>query len=275
MPQMAKTRAEAAVSYARQWGWPVFPCQGKRPLTPHGFLDASTDEAVIRSWWRRTPGANIGIRTGQESQLVILDIDPRHGGELSAIEQRYGAIRTRLVRTGGGGWHLYFRCHHPYRKRPSIVGLPGSELLAAGAYAIAPPSCHAATGQRYVVCSHAQELAALPCWLAELLARPADTRSPAPCPQATLLPRDAERVAAYWLDHALQMTAPGRRNQDGFALACQLRDAGFLEGEAVPVLHAYARRAPGDGYTEREALRSLRSAFSHPRRRPAGSWFIR
>ena len=36
-------------------GIPVFPCVpgGKRPLTAHGFQDASADPDVINFWWRR------------------------------------------------------------------------------------------------------------------------------------------------------------------------------------------------------------------------------
>jgi len=34
---------------------PVFPCQpnGKVPLTPHGFHDATADLSQIRAWWER------------------------------------------------------------------------------------------------------------------------------------------------------------------------------------------------------------------------------
>src|SRR5262249_13355365 len=43
---------DAALEYARK-GLPVFPCSplDKKPLTPHGFKDATTDEAQIRAWW--------------------------------------------------------------------------------------------------------------------------------------------------------------------------------------------------------------------------------
>src|SRR5579875_2962345 len=74
----------AALSYARR-GWHVFPCRprAKDPdgrLAPRGHLQATTDEATIRRWWAASPHANIGIACGP-SGLIVLDIDPRHGGD--------------------------------------------------------------------------------------------------------------------------------------------------------------------------------------------------
>src|SRR5262245_49383332 len=86
-------RLKIARLYAQR-GWAVFPvhiasqgkcsCQnptcphpGKHPWTAHGFYDATTDIEKIRLWWEyEHPVSNIGIRTGQESGLVVLDIDP-------------------------------------------------------------------------------------------------------------------------------------------------------------------------------------------------------
>ena len=55
-------------------GIPVFPChaggeKAKAPLTPNGFLDASTYEMQIRRWWRKDPDAMPGIPTGDASGL--------------------------------------------------------------------------------------------------------------------------------------------------------------------------------------------------------------
>src|SRR5215831_1524745 len=87
----------AALDYAAN-GYRVFPiyepvdggcsCRnvncnkaGKHPRIKGGFKAASTDESEIRAWWRRHPHANIGIATGRSSNLFILDVDRKHGGE--------------------------------------------------------------------------------------------------------------------------------------------------------------------------------------------------
>ena len=58
------TLLDAALAYAGQ-ARPVFPCGlDKKPLTEHGFKDATRDEATIRAWWAEHPGAGIATPTG-------------------------------------------------------------------------------------------------------------------------------------------------------------------------------------------------------------------
>src|SRR4029453_3214113 len=75
---------QAALRYAES-GLPLFPSvpRAKHPLTQHGFKDATTAPARIQQWWRQTPDANIGIATGSVSGLLVVDIDPRNGGDES------------------------------------------------------------------------------------------------------------------------------------------------------------------------------------------------
>src|SRR5574341_875719 len=137
----------AAVQYiARAW-W-VLPIQpmGKAPLgrlVPRGFLNATTDPQTLQTWWRAEPRANVGIRTGAISGLVVLDIDPRNGGEqsLRSFEQQCGKLPETLeALTGGGGRHVFFV--HPGGHLPSKPILPGVDLKADGGYVVAPPSRH-------------------------------------------------------------------------------------------------------------------------------------
>ncbi len=49
----------------------------------HGFYDATSDLEVIFEWWSNEPDANIGIVSGHSSRIVVLDVDPRNGGDES------------------------------------------------------------------------------------------------------------------------------------------------------------------------------------------------
>jgi len=145
---------EAALAYAQR-GWPVFPVYslgaeglctcgnpectspGKHPRTAHGLDDATTDEARIREHWTRWPEANVGVVTGRVSGLLVLDIDPRHGGDdsLEELKRRCGGTLPETVEalTGGGGRHLLFR--HPdqeIRCAAGVGGLAGIDVLNTG-----------------------------------------------------------------------------------------------------------------------------------------------
>ena len=133
----------AALWYAGK-GNPVFPCKprSKEPLTPHGFKDATTDLARIRAWWKESPDANIGLPTGAVSGLLVLDIDPRNGGDqsLSDLTAKFGPLpETAIQMTGGGGRHIIFR--HPGVPVPKTLA-NGIDLKGDGGYIVVAPSVH-------------------------------------------------------------------------------------------------------------------------------------
>lgn len=117
---------------------------GKHPRTPHGHKDASCDADQINAWWNSRPDDNIGIRTGAESGIVILDVDgPIGESSLEQLVVKHGALpETPTVSTGGGGRHIYFR--HPLTTVPSRTGIARSiDVRGDGGYVVAPPSRHA------------------------------------------------------------------------------------------------------------------------------------
>jgi len=148
---MFKTNLDYALDQAKR-GRTVFPvhyvlkdgncscgntgCQnkGKHPMTPKGFKDATIDEQQIRAWWSQYPEANIGMATGQVSGLIVLDIDPRHGGDESLkylISEHDPLPITYKVKTGGGGEHYYFKRPDKGLKCKNGM-LPGVDIKADG-----------------------------------------------------------------------------------------------------------------------------------------------
>ena len=117
--------------------------------------------------------ANVGILTGKESGLVVLDVDPRHGGEesLQGLSLEYGALpKTLTVKTGGNGWHYYFR--HPGGRIPNKAGFrDGLDIRGDGGYIVAPPSTHSSL-QPYLWMEEDCDLAPMPDWLLTLLTPP-------------------------------------------------------------------------------------------------------
>jgi archaellum biogenesis ATPase FlaH len=248
----------------------------KHPLTENGLKDASADETVIRGWWKRWPRANVGIVTGAESGIVVLDKDLRHGGEetLAKLMDEYGEFsETVEAVTGGGGAHFIFA--HPGKRVKNSVGkngwlaAPGLDIRGDGGYIVAAPSLHI-EGQRYRWLGQSSPFdidpAVMPDWLLARMDKPRPATEP-----GAFAPTDNAR---RWLGKALAKAYYGNRNDTGFWLAQQLRDGNIPFPYAETTMRDYAARVPGGEkkYGEAEALASLRSAYSAPARAPARSF---
>ena len=283
--------ARTAADYAQR-GWPVFPCHtpshagcsccrpdcaspGKHPRTPNGLRDASTHPGVVASWWRRWPAANIGIVTGRPSGLIVIDIDPRHGGveSMQQLVRQHGPLPSGpRVRTGSGGWHLiYAQPDREIRNSVNRVG-PGIDVRGAGGYVIAPPSLHQA-GERYVWTRHGDP-PQMPDWLDRLVDRPTPDRASPALAEPIRLSDAVDRWAAAAVDgeiervrHAPEGCRNHTLNRAAFALG-QIAGAGLLDSSEVETRLRDA--AMGAGLGEREALLTIRSGISAGEARPRG-----
>jgi hypothetical protein len=156
---------------AAERGWPVFMLgRSKRPvancdacrtsdhdpatcghLTCHGFYAATTDPARVAAIVAAVPRGQLAVRTGAVSGLLVVDVDPQHGGtaSLAYLVARQLVPRTLYVRTGSWGTHLYYR--HPGQQMPSrpMPAHPGIDIKADGGYIVLPPSIHHRTGRPY------------------------------------------------------------------------------------------------------------------------------
>lgn len=159
-----------ALRYAHA-GYSVIPVQprGKTPLCEHGSKDSTTDEAIIRAWWDKWPDANIGLTL---ENLVVIDIDPRNGGDVENLPHKLPD--TCYALTGGKGWHYAYHVANG-AKFPSSLG-PGIDVKSGrGAYIVVEPSIHP-SGEKYVWLDESELWAVKPAeapdWLSEPQAQP-------------------------------------------------------------------------------------------------------
>jgi ABC-type dipeptide/oligopeptide/nickel transport system ATPase component len=159
---------EAAIRYARR-GFRVLPLRerDKRPLIENWPNRATWDEAQVREWWAKWPNANIGIATGRyrDGYFVVLDYDPRNGGDWSDQVLNGELPDTWVAHTGSGGRHFYYRTREPLRGAKLEAGM---ELKGEGGYVVAPPSIHP-DGDEYVweegAAPRDREMAEAPKWV--------------------------------------------------------------------------------------------------------------
>ncbi|MGJ0510347.1 MAG: bifunctional DNA primase/polymerase [Methylocystis sp.] len=139
----------------------------KHPLTRYGQNDASTNVSRIRYWWTRWPSANIGLHC-KRSGLVVIDIDPRNGGDVTftALESAHGDIASPLTsNTGGGGKHILFAAPDYVARIPGALG-DGVDVKHNG-YIILPPSNHKSGGHyQWADGARFTALPVLPEWVA-------------------------------------------------------------------------------------------------------------
>jgi putative DNA primase/helicase len=204
---------------------------GKHPRTRNGLLDATTDSETIRQWWQRWPDANVGIACGP-SGLVVIDIDPRNGGDesLRALEDQFGHLPLTIEAiSGGGGRHIFFA--NPPGVQVHCQKLArGIDVKADGGYVVAAPSLHA-SGQRY-----AWELSCTP-----------DSAGLLPLPDWLLTLLTAFRSQGIssshppgWMDEALTTGAEeGQRNNTATSIAGALHRQGVRDDVILQLLSAW------------------------------------
>jgi putative DNA primase/helicase len=272
-----KEMLQAALELACNHGWAVVPLhavrdgkctcrlegkcdsKGKHPRLKEWGDKASTSEQAIVDWWQKWPEANIGIATGAISGLVVLDVDPKNGGDdsLYELEQKHGPLPdTVQVITGGGGRHFYFR--HPgngvvVKGTAGLGGYSGLDIRGDGGQVVAPPSLHE-SGRRYEweLSAHPEStpIADTPEWLEKLVTD-----------------RTPERKRAAPVGETIK---DGERNATLISLAGSMRYRGFSEDAIYKALQIENQGKCKPPLPDREVERIATSAGKYTPKRVKG-----
>lgn len=142
----------SALHYAKL-GLAVFPLlpRDKRPVFVGWPEAATSDTGMISRWWQQDSSYNIGLATGKKSNMFVVDVDKKNGGDetFDSLVMRYGKTpNTWQQTTGTGGFHLFFR--YPNFHVGNSAGLwPGVDIRGERGYVVLPPSVHPDTGRIY------------------------------------------------------------------------------------------------------------------------------
>jgi hypothetical protein len=114
------------------------PLKKKAPVTKGWSYE---NAALVRN-----PAMNEGIPTGRGAGIFVLDVDPKHGGDVSLreLEQKHGPLpETYTVETPSTGEHRYFKyCaqgNDTIRNSAGEIG-PGIDIRGDGGQVVAPGS---------------------------------------------------------------------------------------------------------------------------------------
>ncbi len=271
--------ASAAFHYALRHV-AVFPLAVGAKVPPagsHGCLDATSDPDVARARWAKTPRANIGAATGHKSNLWVLDIDPRHGGDeaLVGLKAVHAPMPLTIeASTPSGGRHLYWRWNAEgpeIRCSAGRVG-PGLDVRGESGSIVLPPSVLAdGRGYRWVK-NGATGFADAPEWLVNSALPPPPPPRPAPKP----LNGDVDRYCAAAITSELRLleeAGDGQRNEQlnrsAFAVAQFVAAGAVPEDWARAQLEAHAAAIGLPVHETRGTIDSaFRAGFAQPRDLP-------
>jgi hypothetical protein len=194
--------------------------------------------ADVQTWYEDHPHDNIGIATGKASGIWVLDIDGAQGvSTISDLAGEHGSLPlTRIVRTGSGGLHYFFR--HPgdfeVRNSTSWIG-PGVDVRGRGGQVVAPPST-SGRGPYEVIADH--PVAEAPDWLTRLVREHATYADAGAAAEV----KGAERVDIEFLPaHVLELASTLVEEDKGrfrhfHAIVAAVYEAGYTQGQAVTIV---------------------------------------
>ena len=215
-----------AVNLYEQKKFLMIPLIGKKPPdnfpTGQNHLGVATlRPSQVAVWAARWKDMNLGIVTGPESGLLVLDIDGSAGEDsLRDLETSYGELPDTPMVLTGKGRHYYFKYPgRPIKNSAGKVG-PGIDVRAAGGYVVAPPSIHPETGKSYEweLTNNIEnvETSEVPAWLLHLI-------------DGTPVISSSEPVG--------EEIPEGKRNPALTSIAGSLRRAGLAPGELLETLN--------------------------------------
>ena len=242
---------EAAWRYAK-WGFNIFPLTRKKtPLfkSGQGNRNYTHDLDKITNWWTRFPTANIGARPFKN--FIVIDIDPRNGGNDTWEQLNHGQElpRTLSTLTGSGGLHYWFKLPRLGDTRGKAG--EGIDLKSERAQVVMPGSVHPDTGNLYVFHQWMppRKVPLLPAWLSPAV------YVPAPPPRRRHVVYSTSKNGTGLINTVLQ-AVDGQRND-------LLNWAAHTAGkENLDIDQQLLEAAISIGLPEAEALATIRSGYT-------------
>jgi hypothetical protein len=223
-----------ALQYRNEFNFSVIPVShDKRPLIKwEKYQSEKATPEEIKEWYTKWPDANVGIVTGEISNLAVIDVDTKEG--IQAIEEYLpDSVSLPTVQTPKGGRHHYFRCPEPPLVNNSRT-ITGCDLRCNGGYIVAPPSTNG-TGKAYEWIVGIDSTGDIPELPGAYIERVVAASGRTVFNNNSLYSNcDKQQIAE-------QMFTEGRRDEDLFHIAYQLIKAKTPENEILQVLEILAK----------------------------------
>lgn len=223
---------------------------GKHPKRP-AWQESEIISDTQLGDWIKFYGCN-GLGWAIDADCIVIDVDPRNGGDKSLdqlekdIDINLRDICKSIVRTGGGGVHLYFKKDPLLQlgsKLPSKY--PGVDIRKHGNFVVIPGSEHA-SGDFYewhsASKSELDDMTPLPSAIADMLTRVAKIYSEAAERAGTT---DVDKI-----DDMLKVLEPNMDYENWVRVGMAIHSATSGSNEGLAVWDKWSQ--PGSKYKEFE-----------------------
>lgn len=114
---------------AISFGWSLIPvAKDKKPiLNWKEFQFRRAPEEEVRGWFEKYPEVQLGVVTGEISNLTVVDME--EGADFSLIKDK-----TFKIKTGGNGIHWYFQYESDFKNAVRL--LPLTDVRSEGGYCV-------------------------------------------------------------------------------------------------------------------------------------------
>ena len=238
-------------------GWSFTPLNGKLPLLQGWQQRARMEYHELVQYAKNR---NMGLRTGQASGIVVVDIEYESPVSLEMFPE------TVTVLTGSAGWHLYYLTSQKLQNRvgtlrgPDGDQLPKVDLRAENGQVVYPGSIHPKTGARYRWSpNHSpREIAVAP--LPDWIIQTPKQGTPAKAPRPAAGPGEAERRCLSYVK-TMPAAVSGQRGHDRtFAVACKPFQFGLGRAPAWRILEWFNENQCYPRWSEKELMHKLDDA---------------
>jgi predicted P-loop ATPase len=207
-------------------GFTLIPLKGKIPV------EKNWPQTPYGKWNETNLDGNYGVVL--TNRHVIVDVDRRNfapgDNPLKRLTQRLKIdLRSSfIVKTGGGGLHIYLRKPTYALVRGFLADFPGIEFKSKGRQVVGPGSIHPTTGEIYlVIAGQPSQIRDIPSALLELIkAGPIKENE-----KGTGEYKDSEANQKRFVDFLRSVAHPSIEGQGGddnvFKVACGGRDLGL------------------------------------------------
>lgn len=228
---------------------------GKIPARKGFLTNPIKSREVAQSWWE-DKDFNLGIVTGEQSGVVVLDID--HPEIFDLFLTKHPECRNTLIvrRDNAPEWrcHYYFKLGTYVPESKTIQSTGWGDILSNGKYVVASPSLHYSGGV-YEIVNDVEPLPFQEVYMADLL----------------LAPQQKKKKAAKEKDIAIadfESGIPeGERNTTLFIRIQRMRNQGYSRKEAEEAALEFCQECVPP-YDESEAMKTVGSVYNYHRTEP-------